>query len=71
MSQVNAFGIIYSLEIIIAKLAACNVSVIWLVSIAEQTVMDLVGNPEDRFSRDEAHIIAMNFKTQQKILHLT
>ena len=39
--QINAFVIIHSLEIIIAKLAACNVSVIWLVSVAEQTSLSL------------------------------
>ena len=41
VSQINAFVIIHSLEIIIAKLAACNMSVIWLVSVAEQTGLGL------------------------------
>ena len=41
VSQINAFVIIHSLEIIIAKLAACNVSVIWLVSVAEKTGLSL------------------------------
>ena len=39
-SQINAF-VIHSLEIILAKLAACKVTVIWLVSLAEQTGLRL------------------------------
>ena len=56
-SLISTF-IIRFLESIICKLATDENSIFQLVSVAEQAGLNLTffGNPEDRFSREEAHI---------------
>ena len=51
--------IIRLLVSVISKLVTSAFSLFWLVSVAEETGFKscFVGNPEDRFSRDEAHMI--------------
>ena len=46
-SLISAFVIPY-LESVVLKLAPCNISLFWLVALADQTY--LLGNIEDRFS---------------------
>ena len=49
-----------SLESIIAKLATCKVSVIWLVSVAEQTGLSLTLSAAQKTRQGvKAHIINM------------
>ena len=57
-SLINAF-VIRVLESTISKLATSEISVFLIVSVAEQDGLKLTlsENPEDRFCRDEAHII--------------
>ena len=58
-SLIRAF-VIHSLDGIIAKLAACKVSVVQLVSVAEQTGLSVTWETlKDRLSRVEAHIISI------------
>ena len=54
----SAFVIHFS-ESIIYKLAIREMSIFYLVHVAEETGLSLVffGNPKDRFSCDEAHYI--------------
>ena len=56
-SLISAF-VVRCLDSIIFLLALAEISTPSLVSSAEQTGFEshLVGNPKDRFSRDEAHI---------------
>ena len=54
-SLISAF-VIRSLESSISKRASSEITIFQLVSVAGETGLSLVfnGNPEDRFSRDEA-----------------
>ena len=55
---ISAF-VIHYLESIISKIATDEISVFYLVSLAVETGLSLtlLEDPEDRFSRDEAHLI--------------
>ena len=52
--------VIHLLESTISKLASSEISIFYLVSVAEETGSSLAfsENPEDRFSRDEAHTMS-------------
>ena len=57
---ISAF-VIRLLESIISKLASSEISIFYLVSVAEETGLSLAfsENPEDRFSCDEARIVEL------------
>ena len=60
-SLIRAF-VIHFLERIISRLPTSEISIFYLVSTAEQAGLNFtVGNPENRFSCDEAHIIVERF----------
>ena len=52
--------VIRLLKRIISRLATSEISLFYLESVAEETVFETSfgGNPEDRFSRDQAHMCA-------------
>ena len=56
-SLINAFAI-HTLSTIVFKLAPSETSLFYLVSVAEKAGFwyDLIGNPEDKFCRIDAHI---------------
>ena len=56
-SLISAF-VIHYLENTVVKLAPCKIPFLWLVSVAEETVLiRLCWKPQDRFSPIEAHIV--------------
>ena len=61
-SLVNTF-VIHLLDRIISRLTTSEISSFRLVSLDEQADLNLtfLGGPEDKFSRDEAHIVSELF----------
>ena len=60
-SLISTF-VVLCLDIIIPLLSISEISSLYLASVAVQAGLSLpVANPEDRFSRDEAHLLKISF----------
>ena len=60
--------VVRCLDSIIPLLVIAEISRLWLISVSEQASLSyLVKNPEDRFSRDEAHIIQTMYSRKYNV----